>query len=435
MSITDFHSLLDMGSVEGPDEPPVLTGEELQELLAPLTADQFVDTYFSRQSLSLDGAPEKFSHLFGWGRLKQALARGRTIRDKRFNVMASFAGGEEAGSRKPMFEASLGQVTDLLGDGATICITNIHMADPFLARWAQAIRRQLSFTGTVGVNCYVSPDGAGLPMHYDKRVATTLQIAGKKRWKYSTEAAKPWPDHNATFQQGKIVSGAADPGKPPADMTFEEVELSPGDLLCLPAGAWHSARGIGVSLALNLYFAPRNFLDQLTPLLMDFAVSSDEWRGGPPATLDPADGKVPESVSAYMRGRLDEFYSFARALIDDPDAVDERWLNALSFAPYTGWRPDPEQALPKVTQNSRFRVARQPLNFIEKSGTVIVPSDQGLLNFSEALAPILRRLSSEADGATLTDILSWQEGPDAPSPRDIIPLLQSLYKNGLLEIV
>ncbi|HBL94988.1 MAG TPA: cupin, partial [Hyphomonas sp.] len=91
---------------------------------------------------------------------------------------ASFAGGEKAGSRKPMFSAQLGEASDLLKSGATICITNIHMADPFLARWAQAIRARLSFTGTVGVNCYASPDGAGLPMHYDRRVATTLQIAG-----------------------------------------------------------------------------------------------------------------------------------------------------------------------------------------------------------------------------------------------------------------
>ena len=121
------------------------------------------------------------------------------------------------------------------------------MADPALARWAQAIRAQLNFSGTVGVNCYVSPDGAGLPMHYDRRVATTLQIAGRKRWTFSTEAARPWPDRNATFKNGQIVSAAADPGTPPADMTFRTVELSPGDLLCLPAGAWHSARGIGVS--------------------------------------------------------------------------------------------------------------------------------------------------------------------------------------------
>jgi ribosomal protein L16 Arg81 hydroxylase len=89
-----------------------------------------------------------------------------------------------------MIKAQHDKVIELLNAGATVCITNIHMADPFLARWAQAIRAQLNFTGTVGVNCYVSPDASGLPMHYDKRVATTIQIAGKKRWKLSTEPAK-----------------------------------------------------------------------------------------------------------------------------------------------------------------------------------------------------------------------------------------------------
>ena len=31
-----------------------------------------------------------------------------------------------------------------------------------------ALRAQLNFSGTVGVNCYLSPDGAGLSTHYDR---------------------------------------------------------------------------------------------------------------------------------------------------------------------------------------------------------------------------------------------------------------------------
>lgn len=223
--------------------------------------------------------------------------RGKNISDERYNITASFTGGEDSGSARRMMEAHHNQVVELLNAGATICITNIHMADPFLARWAQAIRSQLNFTGTVGVNCYVSLDGSGLPMHYDKRVATILQIAGKTRWKFSVEPAKVWPNSNEVYEEGQVRE---DIGRLPADMEFREVELEPGDMLCLPAGAWHSARGIGFSLALNLYFAPRNLFDQFIPLLQNFALADEKWLGGPPATGEKNSGKYATgSLSIY----------------------------------------------------------------------------------------------------------------------------------------
>ena len=436
MTKTDFHALLGPGAPDAAAPPAPLTGRELEALLSPLTPEAFATDHFARQSLNVEGPENKFAHIFSWARLKQALARGETLQDRRFNLMASFAAGEADGSRRPMFEVQIPQVTELLTAGATICITNIHMADPALARWAQALRTQLNFSGTVGVNCYVSPDGAGLPMHYDRRVATTLQIAGRKRWTFSTEAARPWPDANATFKDGQIVSAAADPGTPPADMTFRTVELSPGDLLCLPAGAWHSARGIGVSLALNVYFAPRNLFDQLAPLLLEFAAANGQWRGGPPATFGAIDGEMPPPVAAYMRARLDEFYTQARAIIDTPEGMARPWLDALTDGPYTGWAPDPVQPLPRATAEDRFRVARAaPLRFIETGDTLALPCDDGILTFPATLAPILRRMTKETGGFTLPQIIAWPESTDGLPPKDIILHLQTLYRNGLLEMV
>jgi len=279
MATLDFHSLLDGGSAGEFQAPAALNGRELQEFLSPISCEEFVNSCFSRVSLSVAGKPHKFDHIFGWDKLKQALARGKTISDKRHNITASFASGEESGSAHDMFSAQHDQVSELLNTGATICISNIHMADPNLAEWANAIRAQLGFTGTVGVHCYVSPDNSGLPMHFDRRVATTFQIAGKKQWRYSTEAAKAWPNDNGVYRQGMVEPSLADPGRMPSEMEFREVELNPGDLLCLPAGAWHAARGVGYSLALNLYFAPRNLFLQLAPLIQEFADASGEWRG------------------------------------------------------------------------------------------------------------------------------------------------------------
>ncbi len=432
MTITDFRSLLGDSSCEEPVAPIALNGCELQELVSPISCDEFVNTYFARASLSLEGHSQKFNHIFGWERLRQALSRGRSIADRRYNITASFAGGEDSGSTRRMMDAHYDQVIELLNAGATICITNIHMADPFLARWAQAIRTQLNFTGTVGINCYVSADGSGLPMHYDKRVATTLQIAGKKRWKFSTESAKVWPNSNEVYQEGQV---GEDVGTLPADMEFREVELKPGDMLCLPAGAWHSARGVGFSLALNLYFAPRNLFDQFIPLLQNFAVSNENWRGGPPATLEKTQGNMPQAISAYMRERLEEFHKMALEIIDSPDSLTEPWLTSLTQAPYTGWHPDPLLPIPEVTTEQRFRIAPSSLRFIEIQDKLIVPCDNGPLKFPVNLAPLFKRLCSESESFTIPEVLSWQEKPDGSSSNEIMSYLKTLYRNSILEMV
>jgi hypothetical protein len=268
-------------------------------------------------------------------------------------------------------------------------------------------------------------------MHFDKRVATTLQIAGKKRWKFSTTPAKAWPDHNGLFKDGRVEPVGPDNGKLPAEMEFREVELSPGDLLCLPAGAWHAARGVGFSLALNIYFAPRNLFDRLAPLLQEFAASNENWRGGPPVTVEKTQGTMPGAVSGYLRERLDELHKMALKMAEQ-DALGASWLTSLTDNPYTGWQPDPVAPLPKATSEDRFRIAKS-LRFIEMRDKAIVTCDRGLLNFPIAMAPILRRLSSETTPFSVPDVLSWREEPHGPSQQEIVSVLQALYGMGILQ--
>jgi hypothetical protein len=430
--ITDFRSLLDINAPVEPQSPVAVTGRELQEFLSPVSCEEFANSCFARHSLYVKGNAQKFAHVFNWESLRRALSNGQKIQDPRFNLMASYAGGEESGSSKPMFAANISQVGELLNAGATICVTNIHMADPCLAQWAQAIRSQLNFTGTVGVNCYVSGDGAGLPMHYDKRVATTIQIAGKKRWIFSTTAAQVWPNNNGQLKDGRIEPVGADRGKPPAELELSEVELNPGDLLCLPAGAWHAARGVGFSLALNFYFAPRNLFDRLAPLFMDFAAANEHWRGGPPVTVESIQGKMPGAVSGYLRERLDEFHATVVKMLEQPDALGAAWLSSLTDSPYTGWQPDPVKPPPRATSQDRFRVATGSLRFIESQDKVIVPTDHGLLRFPLAFAPILHRLSSEA-ACSVPEILAWRQGPDDLPANEVVAHLLALYSVGILQ--
>lgn len=407
---------------------------ELQAILSPLSCEEFVSSYFSRESVFVEGPEDKFDDIFSWEKLHKALERGQSIQDKRYNIMASFTRGEAAGSSKRMIEASHGQVESLFKSGATICITNIHMADPALARWAQTLRAQLNFAGTVGVNCYLSPDGAGLSTHYDQRVVTNMQIAGRKRWRYSTEAAKPWPDHNAVYQEGRLEPVGVDVGRSPAEMEFREVEMKPGDLLCLPAGAWHSAKAVGESLAINVYFQPRNFLEQLLPLLKSFAESNGEWRAGTPASLVKVEGEMPEVVVEYVRKRLDEFHKIARELLANPHMSVEPWLSALGHFPYTGWLPTPKASLQGLTDTHRFRVAKSSLRFVRAQDKLILPCDNNLLKFPVAAGPLLHRLASESGDFSVHDFLAWGVRPDGPDTKKVISYLQILIENRIVEV-
>ena len=405
---------------------------ELQQLLHPISSGEFVNSYFARRSVFIEGTADKVGDIFSWDKLEKALERGQAIQDKRYNIHASFARGDEPGASKQMVEASHQQVQSLYESGATICITNIHMADPDLARWAQALRTQLNFTGTVGVNCYFSPDGVGLSTHYDKRVVTNLQIAGKKRWRYSTEAAKSWPDHNAIYQDGQVEP--ADAGRAPADMEFREVEMKPGDLLCLPAGAWHSAQAsAGESLAINVYFQPQNFLQQLIPLLQNFASANGDWRGGTPVSLDPVTGEMPPAVSAYLRERLAEFQLVAAKLLETPRAMTEPWLGAATHFPYTGWQPTPLASLQGLTNDQRFRISKLALRFAQVQDKLVVPCENSLLRFPLAAGVVLSRLAAEPGTFTMQDVLAWGVRPEGPDPQKVLSYLQILIENRIVE--
>ena len=115
---------------------------------------------------------------------------------------------------------------------------------------------------------------------------------------------------------------------------------------------------MGESLAINVYFQPRNFLEQLTPLLQGFAASNGEWRAGTPATLDEVHGEMPQAVSAYMRERLDEFHKMALELLENPQLLTEPWLGAATYFPYTGWQPTPKASLQGVHRTTNGFVSR-----------------------------------------------------------------------------
>lgn len=82
------------------------------------------------------------------------------------------------------------------------------------------------------------------------------QVAGRKHWTVGCEPAVVNPRFNVVFPPGrdhvKLPWVALDRPDVADGERFMEVELNPGDVLYMPAGAWHAARAEGSSLALTV---------------------------------------------------------------------------------------------------------------------------------------------------------------------------------------
>jgi ribosomal protein L16 Arg81 hydroxylase len=209
--------------------------QTLAAILRPFSVEEFLDHYFGQRPLLVRGTPRKFDLLMKPTDFIYKLDRVSEIR-------CVFDGLKQAtigpGDVREMFEA-----------GATICVTGIDRAHPSLRLATRRIQRELGYAGRIDFRAYLSPPGSGFDVHYDARVATSLQLDGTKTWWYSDQPHTPFPLENSSRADMPAIRRAV------AKVRFHKVTLRPGDLLCLPPGVWHKARaGSGGSFALNMAF-------------------------------------------------------------------------------------------------------------------------------------------------------------------------------------
>lgn len=308
-----------------------IRGDELQQLVNPFDPALFVDQYFGSRTIHISkvGNENYIRNLFSLEDLKSALACGQLTTPSGYSVQANFQRGT-AGGDDTSFGISYEQVGPLLDAGATVCVTSIHLVDNKLNRFARAIKEQLNFYGAVGINCYLSPNGAGFNTHYDSKNATSLQIEGSKKWRFASTPEIDFPRDSARIRDGQALhSRKATIREEPWEQigkidfaSFNEVTLQPGDVLCIPAGAWHSAQAEGYSLALNLYFEPHCFFELVSKILAKSLRQYSSWRSGPPATINQ---QQPEEVGKYFEKRLSELCHLVSSLSADEPELWRLW--------------------------------------------------------------------------------------------------------------
>jgi ribosomal protein L16 Arg81 hydroxylase len=207
----------------------------LTEILRPVPLRTFLLQHFGKSPLLVRGKSGKFDGLLKPRDFIHGLERVTEIRCVFGELRQATILPKDV---REMFEA-----------GATICVTGIERAHRSLQAAARHIEREIGYAGRVDFRGYLSPPGSGFDIHYDARVATTLQLDGSKTWWYSDEPYTPFPIENSSRTDMEAVRRAV------SKVRLRRVTLRAGDLLCLPAGVWHRAKaGPGGSLALNMAF-------------------------------------------------------------------------------------------------------------------------------------------------------------------------------------
>jgi ribosomal protein L16 Arg81 hydroxylase len=219
------------------------------EILWPVDQRNFCEQYWDRRSLYIGGTPDKFAHLFD-------VTRFQTVTKTRCPFKAGFSNTLGEFEERSIATQEISSVLEI---GATVCALRIDGYDDRLRDLCSSICGELGLIGDLHVNCYLSLDKRGFPLHFDMTPVWILQIEGEKHWSFGAHAAIVAPLRGFVWPTGHI-SGVtcADGPLPPLDWScFQEARVRPGDLLYLPAGTLHMGRAVGRSMALTLsYYLP-----------------------------------------------------------------------------------------------------------------------------------------------------------------------------------
>jgi ribosomal protein L16 Arg81 hydroxylase len=215
--------------------------------LGDFDPDLFFSQYWERRSLHIrNGDPLRFSHLIS----AESLFEHEV---KRCHHLKASTRDRDGWNLETRIQPD--QAANMYRAGMTICASMLEERGP-IGEVIKAYRSAITTAAPPHVNCYYSPDTRGYGLHFDTHPVWILQVSGSKHWTVSHEPGVKEPPFNVVFPPGR------DRVKLPwitldrPDVTdrdrFMEVQLNPGDVLYMPAGAWHAARAEGSSLALTV---------------------------------------------------------------------------------------------------------------------------------------------------------------------------------------
>jgi hypothetical protein len=224
----------------------------LQQLLAPLTLDEFLDKTLSGGCYRIDGA----------GAAERAALLGpdpRAVLTAAFHLAPklTFHSANPAGP-PPSLEgvADARDFRTLIDQfharNYSVRFPELRALSPQLERVARAL--ELMLHQPVTTSAFWSKGGMHAPVHYDDHDLIVVQLLGAKRWYVanSSELPNPWR------------------GIPPERIelgSHTSFDVQPGDVVYLPRGTLHSVTSDAESLHLSIGFTPLTLREALIAAL------------------------------------------------------------------------------------------------------------------------------------------------------------------------
>lgn len=351
----------------------------LTALLAPVTIERFLSTYWRRQHLFCRGSAGRFNGLLTWTEINRILEhhwrepfRFRLALQGRDLEPSSYVDLEGV---TPRVRAR--DVIEHLRAGATLSLDAIDELHEPLGRLAESFERY--FHGGTKINIYAGWRALhGLDLHRDNQEIFILQLDGPKRW----------------LLYGNSIDGI-DPGElrrntvPPAGAVLDEV-LQPGDLLYIPRGCYHVAIPMDEPV-LHLTLGVKN------PRTKDLAL----WMVDRLRAAGIAEEDVPLLSGAEERRRYSD--AVRRALVEglESDLVEQfRAERGPTFKPRPSfslpWAATPGLLPPGRDFQIRLTVDANPLPTTVQAGPVEFRFGARRFRFPRGMQWILERLDGEA---------------------------------------
>jgi 50S ribosomal protein L16 3-hydroxylase len=164
-----------------------------------------------------------------------------------------------------------------------LLFNNVQKISPELQLWLTAIKNDLGLPTSTFSRCmvYATPDGKGTAPHFDQNINFVIQLHGTKTWWIEENKSVENPTERFTMGQTidpELASYTENIFPTKMSSNRQEIVLTPGSMLFVPRGYWHSTEAKGEALALNFTFSQPTWADLFTSALKSRLNLSPEWR-------------------------------------------------------------------------------------------------------------------------------------------------------------
>lgn len=250
-------------------------GFTLDDLIAPVTKEEFSSKYWERNYLHLQrNVPDFFRHLFSLDDIDRWLASTRT--GDLSSVLITALEGRDAGTQsyRPR-DITVDKVYEAFTQGQSLILNQLEDSWPPLSPLVKGLGKV--FQGNVGVNVYLTPSNSQtFPLHTDAHDAFILQVSGEKTWLLhemkELSIAHLRYSKDLIYPPGWVKTRIETP-------KLAELVMRPGDVLYIPRGMPHCAVARkDASLHLTISIIPLYWMDFVKAALEQACLKVSELR-------------------------------------------------------------------------------------------------------------------------------------------------------------